>query len=171
MDLPPEAVRRAIETYRGLPHRVEWVRAWRGVDFYDDSKATNVGAVVKALEGFDRPVLLLMGGRDKLGPYAPLLEGLEARGKGLFVFGEATPRIMEELGTALPAHSFPRSRSGLPGGGGTGGAPETWCCSLRPVPLSISMPATVSAGTISRASPPDWRNSTLHHGLCGRSGR
>ncbi|MCE5244497.1 MAG: UDP-N-acetylmuramoyl-L-alanine--D-glutamate ligase [Syntrophobacteraceae bacterium] len=107
IDLPPDAISRAIGTYRGLPHRVEWVRTWRGVDFYDDSKATNVGAVAKALEGFERPVLILMGGRDKLGSYGPLKEGLKAKGKGIFVFGEAAPRIREELEEVLPASSFP----------------------------------------------------------------
>jgi UDP-N-acetylmuramoylalanine--D-glutamate ligase len=89
-----------------LPHRVEWVRAWRGIDFYDDSKGTNVGAVVKAIENFDRPVLLLLGGWDKLGSYRPVGQALQAKGKGAFVFGEAAPRIYQELKTWLPTQSF-----------------------------------------------------------------
>ncbi|MCL5406759.1 MAG: UDP-N-acetylmuramoyl-L-alanine--D-glutamate ligase, partial [Deltaproteobacteria bacterium] len=69
MEIDARAMQAAVDTFAGFPHRVEWVRNWEGIDFYDDSKATNVGAVVKALEGFDRPVLLLLGGRDKLGAY------------------------------------------------------------------------------------------------------
>ena len=91
----------------GFAHRVEWVRNWKGIDFYDDSKGKNVGAVVKALEGFDRPVLLLLGGRDKLGSYEPLLAPLIARGKGIFAFGEAGPRIYGQLGGKVPAGLYP----------------------------------------------------------------
>jgi len=107
MNAPPSAIQEVIQQYRGLPHRVEWVRTWRGIDFYDDSKGTNVGAVVKAIENFDRPILLLLGGRDKLGSYRPVGEALQARGKGAFVFGEAAPRIHQELKGWLPTHSFP----------------------------------------------------------------
>lgn len=102
----PSAMQTAIDGYRVLPHRVEWVGAWKGMDFYDDSKATNVGAVVKALESFDRPVLLLMGGRDKLGSYEPLEEQLGKKGKGVFVFGEAAPRLKEELEKRVSVRSF-----------------------------------------------------------------
>jgi UDP-N-acetylmuramoylalanine--D-glutamate ligase len=106
MDASPSGIREAIGHYRGLPHRVEWVRTWRGIDFYDDSKGTNVGAVIRAVENFDRPVLLLLGGRDKLGSYEPLGAALKARGKGAFVFGEAATRLDRELGKWLPVRSF-----------------------------------------------------------------
>ena len=102
----PSAMQEVIQHYRGLPHRVEWVRKWGGIDFYDDSKGTNVGAVVKAVENFDRPVLLLLGGRDKLGSYQPLGEALGTRGKGAFVFGEAAPRLYQELKGWLPTWIF-----------------------------------------------------------------
>ncbi len=103
----PGAIQQVIQEYRGLPHRLEWVRSWNGIDFYDDSKATNVGAVVKALKSFDRPVLLLLGGRDKLGSYRPLAEALRASGKSALLFGEAAPRLYEELKDWLPTRSFP----------------------------------------------------------------
>lgn len=102
-----EAIQAAVDGFDGFAHRVQWVRNWKGIDFYDDSKATNVGAVVKALEGFDRPVLLLVGGRDKLGAYEPLLAPLASRGKGVFVFGEAGPRIYAELSGKVPAALYP----------------------------------------------------------------
>jgi UDP-N-acetylmuramoylalanine--D-glutamate ligase len=107
MDIAPSAIEGAAGSFRGLPHRVEWVRTVKGVDFYDDSKGTNVGAVVKAIENFERPVLLLLGGRDKLGSYAPVAERMTAKGKGAFVFGESAQRIHAELGDKVPSRVFP----------------------------------------------------------------
>jgi UDP-N-acetylmuramoylalanine--D-glutamate ligase len=98
----PSAIQEVIDRYRGLPHRMEHVGAWQGIDFYDDSKGTNVGAVVKALENFERPVLLLVGGRDKLGSYAPLVEAASSKAKGVFAFGEAGPRLAKELTAHVP---------------------------------------------------------------------
>ena len=106
MGAQPSGIQEVIRHYRGLPHRVEWVRTWHGIDFYDDSKGTNVGAVVKAIENFDRPILLLLGGRDKLGSYEPLGAALKARGRGAFLFGEAAPRLNQELKGWLPVRSF-----------------------------------------------------------------
>ena len=107
MGTPPSAIRAAVESFGGFAHRVEWVGNWNGIDFYDDSKGTNVGAVVKALMSFDRPVLLLLGGKDKLGSYEPLIAPLRTRGKGIFAFGEAGPRILAELRDHIPARCFP----------------------------------------------------------------
>ncbi len=107
MGVEPGVLQEVIGTYRGLPHRVEWVRSWNGIDFYDDSKGTNVGAVVKALENFDRPVWLLLGGRDKLGSYEPLIEPLKQKGQGVLAFGESASRIREQLGAAVSTQSFP----------------------------------------------------------------
>lgn len=109
----PQVIQQQIERYGGLPHRVEWVRTWRGIAFYDDSKATNVGAVEKALENFDAPVWLLLGGRDKLGSYGPLIEPMRARGKGVIAFGEAAPRIREALSSDLDVRSVPDLPSAL----------------------------------------------------------
>ena len=107
MGVSATAMGNVIDTFAGLPHRVEWLRNWNGIDFYNDSKATNVGAVVKALESFQRPVLVLLGGRDKLGSYEPLGEALARKGKGAYVFGEAASRIEGELKRFLPTRSFP----------------------------------------------------------------
>ena len=101
----------AIERFKGFPHRVEWVRTWKGADFYDDSKATNVGAVAKALENFDCPVLLLLGGRDKMGSYEPLAGPVRSKVKGIYAFGEAGPRIYRDLGRYAPSELFPDMES------------------------------------------------------------
>ncbi|NLI81185.1 MAG: UDP-N-acetylmuramoyl-L-alanine--D-glutamate ligase [Deltaproteobacteria bacterium] len=107
MGAGPSAMAGVIQSFAGLPHRVEWVRTWQGIDFYNDSKGTNVGAVVKALESFQRPVHILLGGRDKLGSYVPLGRALRNKGKGAYVFGEAADRMRKELETHLPTRAFP----------------------------------------------------------------
>ncbi len=84
MGATPSAIQEVIQHYRGLPHRVEWVRTWRGIDFYDDSKGTNVGAVVKAIENFDRPVLLLLRGAGQAGFLSTTGGGFAGQGKRSF---------------------------------------------------------------------------------------
>lgn len=86
-------VENVLLRYRPGRHRLEWVGEWNGVDFYDDSKATNVDAVVRALESFNRPVWLLVGGRDKYGSYASLVDMAVKRCQGVVAFGEARNRI------------------------------------------------------------------------------
>ena len=106
LNISPQAMQNVIDRYRGLAHRMEWVGSWRGIEFYDDSKATNVGAVLKALENFDHSVWLLLGGRDKLGSYQPLAVALRVKGKGALVFGEAAPRIVQELAGSVETRCF-----------------------------------------------------------------
>jgi UDP-N-acetylmuramoylalanine--D-glutamate ligase len=106
MGISPRNIQAGVDSFEGFAHRVQWVGNWKGIDFYDDSKATNVGAVVKALEGFERPVLLLLGGRDKLGAYEPLLAPLAARGKGVFAFGEAGPKIYDCVRQTVEARLY-----------------------------------------------------------------
>lgn len=90
------AIRAALASFSGLAHRIAFVRELDGVRYYDDSKGTNVGASVAALTGMREPrVVLIAGGRDKLGSYGPLVEALRARGRGLVVLGEAGPRIAD----------------------------------------------------------------------------
>ncbi|MEW6439630.1 MAG: UDP-N-acetylmuramoyl-L-alanine--D-glutamate ligase [bacterium] len=100
--VPPPIVQRAMDTFPGLEHRLELVEEIRGVRFYNDSKGTTVDSVVRALESFSRPVLLLAGGKDKGGAYAPLLEPLRTRARRLFLFGEAAGRMERELSGAVP---------------------------------------------------------------------
>ena len=98
----PEAVQRALERFKGFRHRLEWVAEVRGIQFFDDSKGTNVGAVVKALEGFSRPVILIAGGRDKGGDYNPLRGLIREKVKALILIGEAREKMREQLGDLSP---------------------------------------------------------------------
>jgi len=96
---PPAAVQDAIDSVEPLPHRLALVAERGGVRWYDDSKATNVGATVKSLQSFGEPVVLLAGGVDKGGDYAPLAAAAHGRVRRVLVFGAAR----ERLATALDA--------------------------------------------------------------------
>ncbi len=98
----PRGVQAAIDTFKGLAHRLTLVRTLNGVRYYDDSKATNVDAVCRALEGFDAPVFLIMGGRDKGGGYRELEEHVAAKVRALVVLGEAADTITAALGHLVP---------------------------------------------------------------------
>ncbi len=104
--IPNEAIEAGLRNFRGLPHRVEFVRNLDGVQYFDDSKATNVGAAVAALDGFaaaGEKVILIAGGRDKDGSYAPLREALGLCGRALVTLGEGAARIEDELASlSLP---------------------------------------------------------------------
>jgi UDP-N-acetylmuramoylalanine--D-glutamate ligase len=91
-----------LASFRPLAHRMELVDDRGGVAFFDDSKGTNVGAVVAALSGFPRPVVLLAGGRHKGGSYAPLATVMRAVGRGAVLIGEAAPLIAEALAGVVP---------------------------------------------------------------------
>jgi len=94
--------KRAIETvldrFEGLEHRLEFVREIDGVRFYNDSKGTNVGSVVKSLQSFSQPVVLIAGGKDKNGDLSPLRGLIQSRVKKLVLIGEAQERMRRELG-------------------------------------------------------------------------
>ena len=98
----PEEARRALMAFRPLAHRMELVAETAGVAYFDDSKGTNVGAVVAALSGFPRPVVLIAGGRDKGGAYEPLARAMKEVGRGAVLIGEAAERIAEALSPVVP---------------------------------------------------------------------
>jgi UDP-N-acetylmuramoylalanine--D-glutamate ligase len=92
------AIQQTLETFPGLEHRLEFIREKDGVRYYNDSKGTNVGAVVKSLASFTEPVILLAGGVDKGGDYTPLAEGIREKVRRLVLFGEAKEIIARALG-------------------------------------------------------------------------
>jgi UDP-N-acetylmuramoylalanine--D-glutamate ligase len=93
-----EAVQKVIDTFTGLPHRIEYVRKVGGVLFYNDSKATNVHAVLRALDTFDENVILIAGGKDTNLNYEPLRTAVKRKVKTLILVGEAKERINRDLG-------------------------------------------------------------------------
>jgi UDP-N-acetylmuramoylalanine--D-glutamate ligase len=93
----PFAVQAAIDAFRGLPHRLELVEEQDGVFWFDDSKGTNVGAVIAALDALALPTVLLLGGRDKEGRFAEMAAELERYVKHAICFGEAGPSIHGQI--------------------------------------------------------------------------
>lgn len=93
----PAAMAPVLREFEGLPHRLEWVRTVNGVDFINDSKGTNIGAMKKSLNSFDRPVILIIGGKDKGGDFSALKEIFQGRVKFLILIGEARPKIEAAL--------------------------------------------------------------------------
>jgi UDP-N-acetylmuramoylalanine--D-glutamate ligase len=91
------ALRGAVRDFQGVEHRLEFVRTIRGVEFYNDSKATSVDATAKALSAFERGVHLILGGKDKGAPYAPLRPLLQGRVRDILLIGAASDRIEREL--------------------------------------------------------------------------
>ncbi|MBL7178711.1 MAG: UDP-N-acetylmuramoyl-L-alanine--D-glutamate ligase [Desulfobacterales bacterium] len=95
-----DAVQSALNDFKGIPHRLESVATVGGVRFFDDSKATNVDAVARALESFTHPLVLIMGGRDKGGTFSVLKELVHKHVKTLIVMGEAREKIAAALSGA-----------------------------------------------------------------------
>ncbi len=87
----------AVCSFAGLPHRMAHVRTLDGVSWYDDSKATNVGSVVKSLEGPPAPIILIAGGKDKGGDYEPLRDLVARKVACLILIGEAAARMERDL--------------------------------------------------------------------------
>ena len=99
---PAASMGRSIRAFRGLEHRLEDVLTVRGVRFVNDSKATTVDATLKALASFDRPVVLILGGRGKGGDYAPLRPAVRRRARSVVLVGEAADKIEAALAGAAP---------------------------------------------------------------------
>jgi len=101
----PESMLETVRRFAPVEHRLERVAEVGGVTFYNDSKATNVDAAVKAVEALaEEPgrIVLILGGRGKNAPYAPLAPLIEKKGRALVLLGEDAERIGQELGTYAP---------------------------------------------------------------------
>jgi UDP-N-acetylmuramoylalanine--D-glutamate ligase len=97
--IAPETIRRGIGKFRGVAHRIEFVRDVRGAHYYNDSKGTNVASTLKALESFNEPIVLIAGGKGKGQDFAPLTAAARRRVRHAIVIGEDGPA----LGAALRA--------------------------------------------------------------------
>ncbi len=101
-DLPPEAMRAGVGGFEGVPHRLEFVRSWGGADWYNDSIATAPERAIAAVRAFDRPLVLLLGGRDKSLPWEALAQLVRQRVDHLVLFGEAAELIRQAVDAAGP---------------------------------------------------------------------
>jgi len=91
-------VKKTVESFKGVCHRLEYIRRKDGVSFYNDSKATNIGSTIRALNSFNAPVILIAGGRDKDQDFAPLVDLVKRRVKNLILVGESKEKINRVIG-------------------------------------------------------------------------
>ncbi len=92
------AIQMGVENFKGVPHRLEFVRTFKGADWYNDSIATAPERSLAAVDSFDQPIVLLLGGRDKNLPWDKLAEVVRKRVSRVILFGEAADLIAEAIG-------------------------------------------------------------------------
>ncbi len=102
---PAAKVRQGIESFHAVEHRLEFVATINGVEFYDDSKATNVDATEKAIAAFKSGIHLIMGGKDKGAPYTGLAPLLKERVRSIYTIGAAAAKIASQLHGVVPIQS------------------------------------------------------------------
>ncbi|WP_158749558.1 UDP-N-acetylmuramoyl-L-alanine--D-glutamate ligase [Acidobacterium sp. S8] len=101
----PEAIRTAVESFKPVEHRLEFVAEISGVDYYNDSKATNVDAASKAIAAFPGGIHLILGGKDKNSDYRQLRPLLEERVKAVYTIGAAAEKIETHIDGSVPVVS------------------------------------------------------------------
>ena len=105
----PAAIRTAIGRFRGVAHRIEWVRDLAGVKYYNDSKGTNVDSTLRALESFAEPIVLIAGGKGKGQDFQPLAAASRGRVSHAVLIGEDAPKIGAALRDASVPVTFSQS--------------------------------------------------------------
>jgi UDP-N-acetylmuramoylalanine--D-glutamate ligase len=85
---PPEKIQETLDNFQGLHHRIEFVQEINGISFYNDSKATNIDALLKSLQSFSKNIILIAGGREKGGDYSVLNEEIKMKVKLIIAIGE-----------------------------------------------------------------------------------
>jgi len=102
LQIAPRIIQETIDQFQGLPHRLEHIRCLKDIDFYNDSKATNVDAAAMAIKGFDRPIILIAGGRHKGGDYLPLVQVAKGRVKKVILLGESKDLMAQSFDGIIP---------------------------------------------------------------------
>jgi len=106
MGCDPANIRKAIQEFKAVEHRLEYVATIKGVEYFNDSKATNVDATIKALESFPKNIHLILGGKDKGSDYTVLNELLRERVKRVYTIGAAAEKIESQIkGAAEIVHA------------------------------------------------------------------
>ncbi|RNC84519.1 MAG: UDP-N-acetylmuramoyl-L-alanine--D-glutamate ligase [Balneola sp.] len=101
-EIKNEAIRESLKTFTGVEHRLEVVREVQGVKYINDSKATNVNAVWFALDSYNVPLTLILGGRDKGNDYSELIDQIRDKVHTVIAIGESKGRVKEQLGAIAP---------------------------------------------------------------------
>lgn len=130
----PGAIRRAVESFQAVEHRLEYVATINGVEYYNDSKATNVDATMKAVAAFSSGVHLILGGKDKGADYTTLAELLRARARAVYTIGSAAAKIESQLRGVISIHSC----------GTLDNAVSAAACAARPGEIVLLAPACSS---------------------------
>src|SRR6201997_2343044 len=102
MGCEPAKIRQAIQNFKAVEHRLEYVATIKGVEYFNDSKATNVDATIKALESFPKNIHIILGGKDKGSDYTVLKPLLAERAQRVYTIGAAAEKIESPLGDAVP---------------------------------------------------------------------
>jgi len=105
MGCGPEKIRQAVHDFKAVEHRLEFVATVGGVDYYNDSKATNVDATIKALESFPANIHLILGGKDKGSDYTVLNDLIRQRVKRIYTIGAAAAKIELQVKGAEVVHA------------------------------------------------------------------
>lgn len=108
LDVPDDIAVKALASFTGLPHRLEFVREFEGVRYYNDSKATTPEAAITALRAFDRPVVMIVGGSDKGASFSNLAAELVDRAKAVVCLGATRERIATEFDAAVQSRNGPK---------------------------------------------------------------
>jgi UDP-N-acetylmuramoylalanine--D-glutamate ligase len=96
------SIRATLKNFKGVEHRQEFVREVNGVRYYNDSKATSVDAVWYALQAFDRPIVLMLGGRDKGNDYSRISDLVQKNVRAIVAMGESAEKVEKTLSPLKP---------------------------------------------------------------------
>lgn len=132
-----ETAKKVFARFKGVEHRLEWVRSIRGVDFFNDSKATTAEAGRWALENFTRPVIMICGGRDKNIDFSVLRDLARRKVKKMLVIGEAREKIRKSFSDVVPLEECDSLESAVRRGRDL--ANEGDCVVLTPMCTSFDM--------------------------------
>jgi len=102
MECPADKIRQAVRDFKAVEHRLEFVATIRGVDYYNDSKATNVDATLKAIHAFPGGLWIILGGKDKNSDYTLLAPPLKEKARAALLIGAAAEKIEAQLHGAIP---------------------------------------------------------------------
>ena len=107
LGVPPSKIVTSLRSFKSLPHRLAWVGSTNDIDFYNDSKATNVASALVALQSFDKPIIWIAGGYDKGNDYTPLYDIVKKKVKTIILLGKDNTEIKKAFaGSGIPMYEL-----------------------------------------------------------------